>query len=121
MEGYSALAGMVGKRLGELHVALASPTDDPAFSPEPASAEQVKAWVDGTQTMLAGALDLLAPRIEQMSDPETSALAQSLIDRRAALVEVVDKLVRPTRARCAPAFMATSIWARCWSHRATRF
>jgi maltose alpha-D-glucosyltransferase/alpha-amylase len=87
------LAGIIGKRLGELHVTLASPTDDPAFAPEPASAEQVKAWVDGTQAMLASALDLLAPRIEQMSDPETKALAQSLIDRRKELVAVVDKLV----------------------------
>jgi maltose alpha-D-glucosyltransferase/alpha-amylase len=43
--------------------------------------------------MLASALDLLAPRIAQMSDPETKALAQSLIDRRAALVDAVGKLV----------------------------
>jgi maltose alpha-D-glucosyltransferase/alpha-amylase len=74
-------------------MALASPSDDPAFAPELASAEQVKAWVAGTQAMLAGALDLLAPRIEQMSDPDTQALAQSLIDRRAALVAAVSKLV----------------------------
>jgi maltose alpha-D-glucosyltransferase / alpha-amylase len=93
MDGYGELAGIIGRRLGELHVALASPTDNPAFAPEAASAEQVKAWVDGTQTMLASALDLLAPRIEPMSDPETKALAQSLLDRRDALVEVVDKLV----------------------------
>ncbi|MGF6904292.1 maltose alpha-D-glucosyltransferase [Paraburkholderia sp. GAS348] len=93
MEGYSALAGVIGKRLGELHVALASPADDPAFAPEPASADQVKAWVDGTQAMLASALDLLAPRIEQMSDADIKALAQSLIDRRAALVKAVNKLV----------------------------
>jgi len=93
MEGYSELAGIIGRRLGELHVALASPTDDPAFSPEPADAVQVKAWVSGTQSMLASALDLLAPRIEQISDPDTRALAQSLIDRREALVAVVDQLV----------------------------
>jgi maltose alpha-D-glucosyltransferase/alpha-amylase len=94
VEGYSALTGIIGRRLGELHVALASASDDPAFAPEPASAEQVKAWIDGTQAMLAAALDLLAPRIPQMLDPETQALAQSLIDRRAALVEAVDKLVQ---------------------------
>jgi maltose alpha-D-glucosyltransferase/alpha-amylase len=93
MEGYGELAGIIGRRLGELHVALASPTDDPSFAPEPADAIQVKAWVDGTQSMLAAALDLLAPRIEQMSDPDTKALAQSLIDHRAALVAVVENLV----------------------------
>jgi maltose alpha-D-glucosyltransferase/alpha-amylase len=95
LEGYASLAGIIGRRLGQLHVALASPTDDPAFAPEQASAEQVKAWVDGTQSMLASALDLLAPRVEQMLDAETKALAQSLVDRRAALVEAVNKLVSP--------------------------
>jgi maltose alpha-D-glucosyltransferase/alpha-amylase len=95
LEGYATLAGIIGRRLGELHVALASPTDDPAFAPEPTGADQVKAWVDGTQSMLASALDLLAPRIDQLLDADTKALAQSLIDRRAALVEAVDKLISP--------------------------
>ncbi|MGF6818727.1 trehalose synthase-fused probable maltokinase [Paraburkholderia atlantica] len=93
LDGYGELAGIIGRRLGELHVALATPSDDPAFAPEHANAEQVKAWVDATQTMLASALDLLAPRIADMSDPDTKGLAQSLLDRRAALVEAVDKLV----------------------------
>jgi maltose alpha-D-glucosyltransferase/alpha-amylase len=95
LEGYASLAGIIGRRLGQLHVALASPTDDPAFAPETASADQVKAWVDGTQSMLASALDLLAPRVEQMLDAETKALARSLVDRRTALVEAVSKLVSP--------------------------
>ncbi|HEV3426207.1 MAG TPA: maltose alpha-D-glucosyltransferase [Paraburkholderia sp.] len=96
IEGYQTLAGVIGKRLGELHVALASPSDDPAFAPEPATPEQVQAWIDGTQAMLAAALDLLAQRIDQLTD-DTQELARSLLDRRAALTETIAKLV-PTDA-----------------------
>ncbi len=42
IEGYQTFAGVIGRRLGELHVVLASPSDDPAFAPEPANAEQVQ-------------------------------------------------------------------------------
>ncbi|MGA7777082.1 MAG: maltose alpha-D-glucosyltransferase [Paraburkholderia sp.] len=92
IDGYRAMAGIIGKRLGELHVVLASPTDDPAFAPEPATAEQVQAWIDGTQSMLSSALDLLEPRLDQLSE-DTRGLARSLLDRRAALAETVSKLV----------------------------
>lgn len=92
VDGYRAMAGVIGKRLGELHVALAAPTDDRAFAPEPATAEQVQAWIDGTQAMLSSALDLLAPRLDQLTD-DTQALARSLLDRRAALAEAISKLV----------------------------
>jgi maltose alpha-D-glucosyltransferase / alpha-amylase len=92
IDGYRMMAGIIGKRLGELHVALAAPTDDPAFAPEPATAEQVQAWIDGTQSMLSSALDLLEPRLDQLTD-DTRGLARSLLDRRAALAETVSKLV----------------------------
>ena len=37
LTGYGEIAGIIGKRLGELHVALASPTDDEAFAPQRAT------------------------------------------------------------------------------------
>jgi maltose alpha-D-glucosyltransferase / alpha-amylase len=92
IDGYRTMAGVIGKRLGELHVVLAAPTDDAAFAPETATPEQVQAWIDGTLSMLNAALDLLAPRLDQLSD-EAQALARSLLDRREALVETVRKLV----------------------------
>jgi maltose alpha-D-glucosyltransferase/alpha-amylase len=92
IEGYRTMAGIIGQRLGELHVALAAPTDDPAFVPETATPEQVQAWTEGTLTLLNSALDLLASRLEQLTD-DTHALAQSLLERRAALFETVSKLV----------------------------
>jgi maltose alpha-D-glucosyltransferase/alpha-amylase len=44
------VTGIIGRRLGELHVALAQPSDDPAFAPEPASKKDVRGWNDGTHT-----------------------------------------------------------------------
>ncbi|MFX1737777.1 maltose alpha-D-glucosyltransferase [Paraburkholderia sp. A1RI_3L] len=95
IEGYRAFAGAIGKRLGELHVALASPTDDPAFAPEPAKPEHIAAWIEDTQTMLAGALDVLAQQLGPNGtlSPDTREIAQSLMDRRAALTEAVANLV----------------------------
>jgi maltose alpha-D-glucosyltransferase/alpha-amylase len=92
IEGYRAMAGIIGKRLGELHVALAAPSDDPAFAPEPATPEQIRAWTEGTQRMLSTALDLLSHRVDQLTD-DTKELAQSLLDRREALTKAVAKLV----------------------------
>ncbi|MFC0401343.1 maltose alpha-D-glucosyltransferase [Paraburkholderia rhizosphaerae] len=92
-EGYASFIGVIGKRLGELHVILAAPSDDPAFAPEPATPEQVRAWIDGTQSMLAAALDLLDKSIDHLSD-DTLLLARSVLDRRERLVEAVEHLVK---------------------------
>ncbi|SEB20149.1 maltose alpha-D-glucosyltransferase [Paraburkholderia sartisoli] len=92
IDGYRSFAGVIGRRLGELHVALAAPSDDDAFAPETASPEQIQAWIDGTQSLLAASLDLLAERVDPLVD-DTRDLAKSLLDRRAALTEAVSKLV----------------------------
>ena len=44
---------LIGRRLAGLHAALATPTDDPAFSTEPVTAEDIAAWVDETATDLS--------------------------------------------------------------------
>jgi maltose alpha-D-glucosyltransferase/alpha-amylase len=94
VETYQVLAGAIGKRLGELHVALATPCDDPAFAPEKASAADLQAWTDEAGKMLAGALDVVAHSVEQL-EGETRELAQSLLDRRARLLQAVEQLVPP--------------------------
>src|SRR5690606_15638197 len=42
--GYLELVRMLGKSTGELHLALATPSDDPVFEPEPISEEDVERW-----------------------------------------------------------------------------
>ena len=41
---YTAIAAAIGKRLGEMHAVLARPSDDPAFAPETAGAQDVEGW-----------------------------------------------------------------------------
>jgi maltose alpha-D-glucosyltransferase/alpha-amylase len=90
--GYQSLTGIIGKRLGELHVALATPTDDPAFAPEPATPRDVRTWVDQTQALLTRALDTLAERLDAMN-PGDRDRTETLLERRAALVEALERLV----------------------------
>ena len=40
---YAALAGAIGRALGEVHAALALPSDDPAFAPQRATADEIAA------------------------------------------------------------------------------
>ena len=94
--GYRALTGTIGRRLGELHAALAAPCDDPAFAPEKATRADVRGWVEGARAMLEHALDVLAaeaPKESTAIDDETRALAQWLVERRAALVEALERHV----------------------------
>jgi maltose alpha-D-glucosyltransferase/alpha-amylase len=97
--GYCGLTGTIGRRLGELHAALATPSDDPAFAPEPATRDDVRAWIGGVQTMLAAALDLLAAELAKPGEhlsPDTRAAAQHLVSIRTRLTEAIDKHVPKT-------------------------
>jgi maltose alpha-D-glucosyltransferase / alpha-amylase len=91
--GYLAFATAIGRRLGELHAALARPTDDPAFAPETATAADRGAWSRGAIAQLAGAFDLLAqPR--DWPDAAAAELARSLLARRGALEEAARDLAQ---------------------------
>ncbi len=43
---FASLMHTLGLRTGEMHEAFAVPTEDPAFAPETASGEEVRAWVE---------------------------------------------------------------------------
>jgi maltose alpha-D-glucosyltransferase/alpha-amylase len=95
-EGYRALMGTIGRRLGELHAALATPCDDPAFAPQKATRADVREWVEGARTMLDHALDVLATEAKKDGsaiDAETRALAQGLVDRRAQFAKALEQHV----------------------------
>jgi maltose alpha-D-glucosyltransferase/alpha-amylase len=57
---YIALVKMLAQRTAELHVALASPTNDPAFKPEPITSPDLRAWVHKVQDDARETLDLVA-------------------------------------------------------------
>jgi len=103
MDAYGNFAAALGRRLAELHAVLAMASDEPAFAPETATAADIKAWSGGVRTQLEAALAALAG-VTSWSDPQAAAAAAALADRRAALLDAVDRL-----AAAAPGALKTRI------------
>ncbi len=57
---YLALMHTLGLRTAELHRALATPTDDPAFAPEPLTPDDARLWRDRVREQAAQTLDFLS-------------------------------------------------------------
>ena len=89
--GYIGFATAVGRRLAEVHAALATPRDDPAFTPEPATARDHTEWAASAAEQLEAALDALANR-GGWDNAETEKTAGSLFSRRRALTRSVRRL-----------------------------
>lgn len=98
--GYAAFAGIIGTRLGQLHVALAQPSDDPAFAPEPATPGHVDGWCADAIASFEHALDVLQTRLEAL-DPAMRTAADTLLASRDAAVRALGELVpRTLDAQC---------------------
>jgi maltose alpha-D-glucosyltransferase/alpha-amylase len=91
-EDLERLIVMLGRRLGEMHVLLSSPTDNPAFSLEHASEEDVHAWTNAAHKQLDAALDILRGISEWSNDDEAR--------RMTWLVEQREHLARKMEALC---------------------
>ena len=85
------IGALLGQRTAELHKALATPTDDPAFAVEPIDAGQLAAWsrevaqeFDAVATRLGEARDRLPP--ELASDVATLLAARETLTARLARV-----------------------------------
>jgi maltose alpha-D-glucosyltransferase/alpha-amylase len=63
-----SFTGAIGKRLAELHAVLARPTDDAAFKPEPANAEDSAEWAADIRAQLEAAISAVG-RIDSWTDP----------------------------------------------------
>ena len=72
---YAALAELLGRRVGQLHVALVSRPADPAFAPEPLDRASREAIVAATRARLEGVLDMLGARGGELSDAARLSLA----------------------------------------------
>jgi maltose alpha-D-glucosyltransferase/alpha-amylase len=90
--GYLALIRTLGRRTAELHLALAMPTDNPDFAPEPVTAHDLLIWGQTVTRDAEHTLDLLAERREQLGNTD-AALADSLIGARHALRECLENLI----------------------------
>jgi len=90
---YLVLAKSIGKRLGELHAALAKASDDEAFDPISTTAEDAMRWCENTTDQVNAAFDILS-KIQNDLDPATAATANHIIKRRHQVIERLGKLAK---------------------------
>jgi maltose alpha-D-glucosyltransferase/alpha-amylase len=92
---YLELMKTLATRTAELHRALATPTDDRAFSPERIAEEDIASWRLNVRTEAEMTLDLLAERAVQLPSGVINE-AQYLLSRREALRKRIDAAVPRT-------------------------
>ena len=90
---YLALIRALARRTAELHCALATPTSDTAFAPEPITENDVTTWYAHARAQTEATFDQLAARISAGSESGAAGLpssavaeAQQLLPHRAALL-----------------------------------
>jgi maltose alpha-D-glucosyltransferase/alpha-amylase len=95
---YELFAAAIGRALGELHCALAQPSDDPAFAPETASADDFAHWRQHALDEVERACSLMDAAAPNFG-PHTQNLAEALHAQRNALLETVRELGHPGAAQ----------------------
>jgi maltose alpha-D-glucosyltransferase/alpha-amylase len=78
-------AALLGKRTAELHLALATPADNPAFSAEPMRESDLARDAERIEAELKSAFDALRAQISRL-DESTSDAAALLLSRRLELI-----------------------------------
>ncbi len=87
---YRVFAGMLGRRLGEMHSILAQPSEDPDFAPKLAGKADVQAWRKEVAAQLTAAFDAL--RRTELQQPEDRELAERVLSRSKELQAAVAAL-----------------------------
>ena len=88
---YDVFAAAIGKRLGELHAVFASPSDDPAFTPEPVDAAALEGWAHGAVEQIDLALGMLG-RVTEWPNARTEQLARTVIGHADGLRQAAHRL-----------------------------
>jgi maltose alpha-D-glucosyltransferase/alpha-amylase len=76
---------LIGRRTAEMHLALATPTDDAAFAAEPFTAEDLIRDARRIESQIAATLETVKAKIPTLSD-QSAGDAGMLLSRRLALV-----------------------------------
>jgi len=69
IDGFLTLIATLGLRTAQLHAALARPSGDPAFDPEPWRDTDMQQWVQRVRDDALAAMDLLSVRRDQLAGP----------------------------------------------------
>ena len=86
MGPYLENARQIGRRLGELHVALSQISDEPAFAPEPYAAMDQRSTYQTMRNVAGRVLRSLRLALPRLS-PESAAMAREILERQNALYE----------------------------------
>jgi maltose alpha-D-glucosyltransferase / alpha-amylase len=78
---YLDSAAKLGRRTAELHLALASSTDNPAFAPEPMTGDDFQDQLAGARQQATRVFDVLKERVSYLPD-EVVEIAASVLSRR---------------------------------------
>lgn len=79
-----ALSATIGARLGAMHVALASPTDDPAFTPRVGSAEDIATCASRVTSMFDRAVEIIRQSAQSRLDADDRAASKIIAAASAA-------------------------------------
>lgn len=83
----------IGQRIGELHLALVRPTEDPSLSPEPFTTLYQRSLYQGVRGQVLRIIRLLEQAHSEL-DPELQELAGEIIKGESALLERCAALLR---------------------------
>ncbi len=86
--GYVEMARTLGRRTGELHVAFAQHTGDPAFEPEPLAPADVAKWTTRIGAEAAATLDRLASRRDALPAAVQADVDRLLAEREKLLARI---------------------------------
>jgi maltose alpha-D-glucosyltransferase/alpha-amylase len=96
-------ARIIGKRTAEMHLALASGGDDPAFAPEEFTLFYQRSLYQSMRNLVGRVLQTLAGQLDALP-PEVRADARALAGQEAKLLgrfrRIIDRRVRGLRIRC---------------------
>ena len=87
----TGFAAILGRRLGEMHAALATPTDDPDFAPEQATLEDAQEWGRAAREQIEAAFAVMSGHAG-WSDRHLAEKAARLLQDREALLARVEQL-----------------------------
>jgi maltose alpha-D-glucosyltransferase/alpha-amylase len=79
---YLDAAALLGRRTGEMHLALATPTDNPAFAAEPFTADSLAADAARIEAQMTRTLDTLKHALAGLPDESSADSAALILSRR---------------------------------------
>jgi maltose alpha-D-glucosyltransferase/alpha-amylase len=100
---YLVSAQLLGKRTAELHVALASASDDPSFAPEPFSVIYQNSLCHAMRSFATQTLQMLRERLKELPE-ELRENAQQVLDSEESIIKrfrlMRNRKISALRVRC---------------------